>query len=151
MSLGWSNLTAEGRKYFEQLEKLSKLSVQVGFQEGENNEQGMSIAEIAAFNEFGSSSVPARPFMKQSFENHEQELQSACDRVNANLSNGGTTQSALEELGVFVKGLVQQEIVDGGFAPNSPYTIAQKGSDTPLIDTGRMRQSVNFVIKEGGK
>lgn len=151
MALGWSDLTPEGKRYFAELEKLAKLEVQVGFQEGESSDDGISLAEIAAYNELGSSSIPARPFMRQSFENHGDELQAACDQVNVNLSNGSTAESALHELGVFVKGLVQSEIVDGGFAPNSAYTIAQKGSDTPLIDTGRMRQSVNFVIKEGGK
>lgn len=148
MSLGWSDLTAEGKKYFAELEKLAKLEIQIGFQEGETNDDGASLAEIAAFNELGTSTIPARPFMRQSFENHEKELQAACDQVNAMLSNGSTCESALEELGVFAKGLVQNEILEGEFEPNSPSTIAKKGSDTPLIDTGRMRQSVNYVIKE---
>lgn len=151
MALGWSDLTPEGKRYFAELEKLAKLEVQVGFQEGESGEGGVSLAEIAAYNELGTSTIPTRPFMRQSFENHGDEIQAACDQVNANLSNGGTAESALQELGVFVKGLVQSEIVSGGFTPNAPYTVAQKGSDTPLIDSGRMRQSVNFVIKEGGK
>lgn len=147
MSIGWSDLTPEGKKYFSELGKLANLEVQVGFQDGSTNEEGTSLAEIAAYNELGTSTIPARPFMKQSFENHEKELQSACDEVNKVLSEGGTTEMALEELGVFSKGLIQEEIVSGNFAPNSPATIAAKGSSTPLIDTGQMRQSVNYVIK----
>lgn len=148
MSLGWDDLTPEGKKYFDQLAKLAKSEVQVGFQSGETNEDGVSYAEIAAFNELGSSNTPPRPFMKQSFENHQDELQEACDKVNNTLANGGTVESALETLGVTAKGIIQQEIVDGDFAPNAPSTIKAKGSDKPLIDTGRMRQSVNFVVKE---
>ena len=34
--------------------------------------------------------------------------------------------------------------------PNAPSTIRKKGSDKPLIDTGRLRQSVNYVIKPKG-
>jgi len=52
-------------------------------------------------------------------------------------------------MGVVVKGIVQQEIVEGDFAPNAPSTVRSKGSGQPLIDTGHMRQSVNFVIKKG--
>ena len=52
----------------------------------------------------------------------------------------------MKSIGVFQKGLVQAEIVDGDFEPNAPSTIKKKGSDKPLIDTGKMRQSVNFVI-----
>lgn len=147
MSIGWSDLTSEGKRYFEQLEKLANLEVQVGFQDGATNDEGASLAEIAAYNEFGSSDTPARPFMKQSFENHESELQEACEQVNNVLSNGGTTDEALSQLGMFAKGLIQEEIVNGDFAPNAPATIAAKGSDTPLVDTGQMRQSVNYVVK----
>lgn len=151
MGLGWGHLTPEGKRYFSELKKLEKLEVQVGFQEGDSDAQGQSLAEIAASNELGTSSKPARPFMRQSFERHEKELQNACNQANAVVSNGGTAEEALNELGVFVKGLVQTEIIEGGFAPNSPITIARKGSSTPLVDTGTMRQSVNYVIKERSK
>lgn len=46
--------------------------------------------------------------------------------------------------------MIQKEIVNGDFVPNSPETIKRKGSDKPLIDTGRMRQSINYVIQEKG-
>lgn len=149
MSLGWSNLTPEGKKYFKELEQLAKMEVQVGFQADSGSyENGATLAEVAAYNELGTSSTPARPFMRKSFENHEKELQNACDQVNKTLAKGGTTQQALDELGAFVKGLVQEEIVSGDFAPNADSTIAKKGSDKPLIDTGFMRQSVNYQVKQ---
>ena len=147
MSLGWSDLTAEGKKYFAELEKLANLEVQVGFQDGASDERGTSYAEIAAYNELGTSTIPSRPFMRQSFENHQDELQDACDQVNDTLANGGSAESALNTLGVLAKGLIQEEIASGDFAPNAPSTIRQKGSAQPLIDTGRMRQSVNYVVK----
>ena len=152
MSLGWSDLTPEGRKYFAELEKMVSLEIQVGFPEGmgDGYENGASLAEVAAYNEFGGSSKPARPFMRQSFENHQADLQSGCDAANLRLNHGGTAEQALNELGLLAKGLVQEEIVEGGFAPNAPSTIAQKGSAQPLIDTGHMRQSVNYVIKPRG-
>lgn len=149
MSFGWSNLTAEGRKYFKELEELSQLEVHVGFQsDSESYEDGTTLPDVAAFNEFGSSDTPARPFMRQSWERHEKELQAGCDGVNKLLNRGGTAQQGLQILGSQCKGLVQEEIVSGGFAPNAPSTIRMKGSAQPLIDSGHMRQSVNFVIKK---
>lgn len=150
MGFGFSDLTPEGRRYFEALKRLSELEVQVGFQGDESYEDGTSIAEIAAYNELGSSDTPARPFMKQSFENHEEELRAACERVNATIASGGSVEQALNALGVTVKGIVQGEIVDGDFAENAPSTIKKKKSEHPLIDTGAMRQSVNYVIKRKG-
>ena len=149
MAFGFDNLTPEGKRYFAELQKLADLEVKVGFQQGENPyDNGMDLVDVAAKNEFGGSDTPARPFMRQSFENHEAELKAACDKVNKTISSGGSAEDALKTLGVFCKGLVQQEIVDGNFAPNSPSTIRRKGSEQPLIDTGHMRQSVNYVIKK---
>lgn len=36
----------------------------------------------------------------------------------------------------------------GEWQPNAPQTIAQKGSASPLIDTGRLRKSVTFEVEE---
>lgn len=150
MSFGFTDLTPEGKRYFQELKKLAELEVVVGYQEGQTYDDGASLSEVAAYNEFGSSDTPARPFMKQSFEKRERELQAACNQVNISLSNGDTAQHALNVLGVVAKGMVQEEIGSGDFAPNAPSTVRQKKSDQPLIDTGHMRQSVNYVIRKAG-
>lgn len=145
----FSDLTPEGKRYFAELKKLEKLEVQVGYWRGEKAyDDGAELVDIAAFNELGTSTIPARPFMKQSFENHESDLQGACDTVNALISNGSTAEQALVTLGDFCKALVQEEIVNGGFEPNAPSTIRKKKSERPLIDTGYMRQNVDFKIKK---
>lgn len=150
MAFGFSDLTPEGKRYFQELKKLAEMEVVVGFQEGQTYDDGASLAEVAAFNELGSSDTPARPFMKQSFEKRQRELQAACDQVNTALSKGDTAQHALNQLGVIAKGFVQEEIGSGDFAPNAPSTIRQKKSEQPLIDTGHMRQSVNYVVRKAG-
>lgn len=150
MGFGFSDLTPEGKKYFRELKKMTDMEIQVGFQGDQKYEDGTSIAQVAAVNEFGASDIPERPFMRQSFENHEGELQAACDAAQRLVSSGGSAEQALQQIGVVAKGLVQDEIVNGGFAPNAESTINKKGSEQPLIDTGTMRQSVNFVVKRRG-
>ena len=66
------------------------------------------------------------------------------------LAKGSTSEKVLDELGVFAKGMLQKEIKNGEFVANAPSTVAKKGSSRPLIDTGLLRQSVNFVIKKKG-
>ena len=150
MGFGFTDLTPEGKKYFRELKKMTDMEIQVGFQGDQKYEDGTSIAQVAAINDFGASDIPERPFMRQSFENHEGELQAACDAAQRLVSSGGSAEQALQQIGVVAKGLVQDEIVNGGFAPNAESTIKKKGSEQPLIDTGTMRQSVNFVVKRRG-
>lgn len=150
MSIGWSDLTPEGVRYFAELEKMIGLEVQVGWQGDEAYEDGTTVSEVAAYNELGTSTIPPRPFMKQSFEKHQRELQALCDDATNGIANGSTTEAELKKLGVGLRGLVQEEIVSGGFTPNAPSTIKKKGSAQPLIDTGFMRQSVNYVVKPRG-
>ena len=151
MARQFSDLTPAGRKFFRELKKLQDLEVQVGFQGDQKYEDGTSIAEVAAYNEFGSSDTPERPIRRQSFENHEAELKAGCEAANRIVNSGGSAEQALQQLGAMAKGLVQDEIVNGDFAPNAESTIQKKGSEQPLIDTGTMRQSVNFVnMRSGG-
>lgn len=85
--------------------------------------------------------------MRDSVDNHAEQINAFLKNQMALLAKGQTTaEQMMKSIGVFQKGLVQAEIVDGDFEPNAPSTIKKKGSDKPLIDTGKMRQSVNFVI-----
>ena len=50
-------------------------------------------------------------------------------------------------LGEKVVADVQRKIVALKDPPNAPSTIAKKGSANPLIDTGRLRQSIDFEVR----
>lgn len=145
----FTDLTPEGERFFMELQRLVEREVRVGFQGDEGAyEDGTSVVEVAAYNEFGTSDTPARPFMKQAFEKSETKLRNQGKVAGSALANGESAEVVLNKLGVLGKGIVQDEISSGDFAPNAPSTIAKKGSSTPLIDTGHMRQSVNYVIKK---
>lgn len=149
-SFSGAKITPEGERYLKEINRLVESEIRVGFQSGESSyDDGTDLVAVAAYNEYGTSDTPARPFMKQSFENHEQELRAACENAFKGVSSGGSAETALKQLGVFAKGLIQEEIASGSFEPNKPSTIKKKGSARPLIDTGLMRQSVNYTIKKG--
>lgn len=143
-------LTAAGQKYVNELKKLQKMVVEVGFQGDEGSyDNGVDIVTVAAFNEFGTSRMPARPFMQQSWENHEKELNELCGNAYKTVLAGGSAEKCCDIAGAGGVGIVQKEIDEGGFAPNAPSTVARKGSSHPLIDTGLMRQSVHYQVKGG--
>ena len=144
-------MTISGKKFMELLEELDNKEVRIGFQAGENKEKdGTDICDIAAYNELGTDTIPSRPFLRDSVDNHESEINEMITQMRDYIINGGTAERVLKKFGIFQKKLIQEEIVSGDFAPNAEETIKRKGSDKPLIDTGRMRQSVNYVIEEKG-
>ena len=121
-----ADLTQEGKRFMKALEQLEDLEVFVG------------------------STIPARPFFRQSYENHQSELQAVCVQAAKIVISGGTSDDALNTIGAFAVGLVQEEIVNGNFEPNAPSTIRKKKSDKPLIDTGHMRQGIHYVKRKRG-
>lgn len=146
-------LTPEGVKFFKEIEKLRKLQVRVGYQQGKDfyDEDGkkVDVLDVAMFNELGTSRTPSRPFMRNSVDNNADKISSFCKSRLQGIANGSKdAETVLKEIGAMQVGLVQATIKDGNFVPNAPSTIAKKGSDKPLIDTGQMRQSVHYVITE---
>lgn len=141
--------TAEGKQLERILKEISTKTVKVGFQDGwATEDDGTDICDIATWNEFGTDKIPSRPFMRDSVDNHINELDGLFEREVVNIQRGIPAKRVLDEIGIFVKDLIQTEIKNGDFEPNAPYTIAKKGSTRPLIDTGRMRQSVNYIITD---
>lgn len=143
-------VTADGKKFEKMLKDLGKLEVRIGIQQGETSDEGVDLVDIAMFNELGTVHIPSRPFLRDSVDANADQINTFLKSMKQELLKGGSAEDVLKKIGVFQKGLVQEEIVKGNFAPNSEATIRKKGSDTPLIDTGRMRQSVNYVIQEKG-
>lgn len=132
------------------LEELDKLACFIGFQHGKAREEdGTDICDIAAWNELGTSrGIPSRPFIRNTVDLHTDEINADLDKMVMQVLNGATAEQVLRQMGVSLKGRMQTEITDGSYAPNKPSTIRRKKSDKPLIDTGRMRASVNYQIKK---
>ena len=85
-----------------------------------------------------------------SVDDNSDKINSFMSAQKRSIINGESADRILKKIGIFQKDLIQEKITEGSFAPNAPSTIKAKGSSKPLIDTGRMRQSVNFEIKQKG-
>ncbi len=144
-------MTAEGRQFQQMLKDLAKLEVRIGFQHGQATEEdGTDICDVAAWNELGTVKSPSRPFLRKSVDENEEKINHFLQSKKADLLQGKSAEQVLKEIGLFQKDLIQEKITEGSFTPNAASTIRKKGSNKPLVDTGRMRQSVNYVIKKKG-
>lgn len=152
---GYDRLTPEGKKFYAEVNKLAENQVFVGFQAGkalhESSGKSVDMAQVAAWNELGTSRIPARPFLRQTVDSNESEIAAMCEKAAKSIANGGNAEQALKQIGAVAVSMVQKTIVSGSFEPNAQSTVMRKGSDRPLIDTGQMRQSVHYVIKPKGE
>jgi len=110
---------------------------------------------IAGVNEFGTDSagrgnsvkIPPRPFIGTIIERNKREIDSfIAARHDEVITKKRKTKQALDLVGLFGVKLIQKNIRDGGWEPNSEVTIALKGSSRPLIDTGGLIQSIRHEV-----
>jgi len=131
------------KKLYNLVRKLDGAAVQVGPADGEN-------AKIGLIQEFGApaAGIPARPFMRQTFERRRGELVALQAKIAQALLLGKITEErAMGLLGAWAAGAIKATITrDGSFAPLKPATIKRKGSDKPLIHTGQLVGSITFVV-----
>lgn len=112
---------------------------------------GERVVDIAAQNEFGSSeqNIPSRPFMALSKKDATDVLRETFRKLTPKINREQETKlQAIETVGPFVADVFKNTITELTSPPNSPFTIAMKGSSNPLIDTGLMRQTLTYEVKE---
>ena len=136
-------------RILREMKKAANLAVEVGVQAGETTQDGKTdLATIAAIHEFGTDNIPSRPFTRESFDQHVNELDKFMQGIGGRIIvNRISASQGLNLVGQKMTGIIQKKIVDGPWAPNAPATVKQKGSDRPLIDTGHLRQSIRHVVK----
>lgn len=142
--------TQEGERLMKELKELADLEVRIGFQRGKATDNGTDLTDIAMWNELGTENIPSRPFMRDSVDKHIPAIEHMFKAQEEALLKGDSARKVLETVGLFQKDLMQTEIEQGSFIANAPATIRRKGSDKPLIDTGQMKNSVNFWIRKKG-
>lgn len=130
--------------------------VKVGFPAGEADQDNIN---KAVWNEFGTRGgasgggwggpVPERPFMRNAMRENRGKYRDALRASASKLLTGRTTlRQVMNKLGIEAQGDIQAEITSLQSPPNSPVTIAIKGSSKPLIDDGEMRAAVTWKVDE---
>ncbi|WP_435952737.1 hypothetical protein [Dryocola sp. BD626] len=109
------------------------------------------MAQYATWNEFGTRTIPSRPFMRTYFDASKARLEKfATNGISQVLVGKATFPQFINAAGVYMVDGVKKSINTGAWLPNSPITVSLKGSSKPLIDTGVMLNSVTFAIHKYG-
>ena len=140
---GWKRITRK-------IKALNGKIVSAGIHTDAGTEKnGVSIAQVATYNEFGTERIPARPFIRLSFENHKKEWGDEAEtQLTAMIKSGKTASGALNAVGRHMKKDIVSIIGDTSqLRHNAPSTIARKGFDKPLYETGKLKAAIDFKVK----
>ena len=121
-------------------------TLRVGFLEGATYPDGTSVAMVAAIQNFGAPAkgIPPRPFFSNMIAAKSPGWADALGNLLRN--NGMDARKALQMAGEGIAGQLRQSIVDTNAPPLAASTVARKGFDTPLVDTGHMLASVDYEV-----
>ena len=121
--------------------------VKVGFFSTAKYQDGTPVAAVAAWNEFGTETIPERPFFRNALAESERGVSNI-------LAKGIDTKKMVVDeqlagrVGEYVQGKIRDSITALKEPPNAPETVRRKGSSDPLMDTGTLRNSVAWEVEQ---
>ena len=134
------------RRLLEQASKRRDTTVQVGFFSEARYEDGTPVAAVAAWNEFGTETIPERPFFRRAIAEMEDGI-SKVVKAGIDTEKMVVDDRLADRVGAYAQGQIQESITALKEPPNAPSTL-RKGSSNPLIDTGHMRESVTWKVEQ---
>jgi hypothetical protein len=138
------------KRYLEALEEATGAAtgVRVGFLENATypataKREGLHVAQVAFWNEFGTKFAPARPFFRGMIRAEQDHWG---DDLGKHLKdNDFNSEQALRLMGVEIKDALTNKIATWP-ADNAPSTVARKGFDHGLVHTGVMQRATDFEV-----
>lgn len=122
------------------------VTVGIHRKEGKHDDSELTVANIAAKHEFGLGGMPERSFMRSTMFQEKKRIKKELKKAAVLLANGKGFDSKVKKLGEHLRGKIIAKINSIKTPPNSPGTIAKKGVDNPLVDSGQMKQSIHSVF-----
>ena len=93
--------------------------------------------------------IPPRPFIRRTMTEDRGKIIEAARIAWDDILIGKTTyRNGLADVGMLITSLIKRRINSNMSPANSPAVIKDKGSNKTLFDTGRMVNSIDYVIRE---
>ena len=128
------------------LSELTKKSLKVGV----FPEDGASNVTTATRNHLGLGGVIQRPFIAQPMEKNQGEIfenmKSVVENTIEQTSTIGSSSTTLEDVGELIVEKINSSIEQKEYTPNPEHVRKEKGSDTPLVIDGTLKNSIKSKI-----
>jgi hypothetical protein len=124
----------------------SATAVKVGFLSGSSYSNSVSVALVAAIQNWGAprAGIPPRPFFSNMVAAKQAEWGPAAGALL--VANNYNAARTLAQVGEAISGQLRQSIIDTNTPELAPATIKRKGFAKPLISTSNMINSVAYEV-----
>lgn len=137
--------------------KSSDKKIKLGFFSTATYDDGILVSEVAKNNNFGfiegDKFIPPRPFLTtlpfykgKEWTSLAYEITKKYFKTTRHPSIAGALDYLFPILAPLMLEHLREAIIAWSDPPNSPLTIAKKGSSNPLIDTGHMKNTATYEI-----
>lgn len=96
--------------------------------------------------------IPPRPFLEPAIDANKENIATQQGKVLKSALENKREQARAElvKLGLYGQRVVKDWFTnsENNWPPNAPSTIARKGSDRPMIDTGQLRNAITYVLRQ---
>lgn len=134
----------------------------LGTKNAKRRGEALTNPELGIVHEFGTSRIPARPFLRPSVAKNAQKYEQLLAAALKKAITGETAyEKSLALIGQVAAADVKNYVTQGAPIPppNAPATLRRKealtrrgstGSPRTLVDTGRMVGAITYAIEKGG-
>ena len=138
--------------FLERFKEIGKPKVYIGVPASKNgmHEGGINMATLLAIHVLGAPSrgIPQRdPLRPPLIANARRYTDLLALGLKNALSDGTDPKLVYEKIGIVASNDVKDYFVSGNFKPLDQKTIDRKGSSKPLLDTGELRNSITYEVR----
>lgn len=92
--------------------------------------------------------IPERAFLRNGYDESKDEVIKKAEAVLGDVLGGTMSAEQLFELvGLLLKSKIQDYARELDSPPNHPYTVENKGSSNPLVDSGDMIGAIDYKVE----
>lgn len=92
--------------------------------------------------------IPERSWLRSGFDENIDKIADKIERLLPDVLEGQVNPKLfMDAIGMEFAGLIQKKMRDLKNPPNSSMTVERKGSDNPLIDTGRLVGAIRHEVE----
>jgi len=144
-------------KVLKALKDFNSFELTIGYQGPSGaatyEDSGITVAQNAAFQEFGTREDPQRSFLRSTMKERRKDIIEVWATESGRALEGKQTAlRALSRIGEAIVDMIREKLdrAQGWAWPLDASTVEEKGSRRPLFETGKLYRNLSWAVRKGG-